>query len=79
MARTVGIVFQQADEVLEAQRKLGLDLAQVNEEGSTLLPRPTVLIVDEHRTIRFVDVQPGYTARTEVAEILAGLTELGTN
>jgi peroxiredoxin len=79
VARSVGIVFQQAEEVLEAQRKLGLDLAQVNAEGSTQLPRPTVLIVDKDRTVRFVDVQPDYTARTEVADILAGLTELDTN
>lgn len=78
VARTIGIVFQQAEEVLDAQRKLGLDLAQVNAEGSTQLPRPTVLIVDEDRTVRFVDVQPDYTARTEVSEILAGLSELVT-
>src|SRR3984885_9284426 len=74
VARSVGIVFQQAEEVLEAQRKLGLDLAQVNAEGSTQLPRPTVLIVDHNRTVRFADVQPDYTARTEVADILAALT-----
>ena len=72
--RRIGIAFQQADEVLAAQRKLGLDLAQVNAEGSTQLPRPTVLIVDQDRTVRFVDVQPDYTARTEVADILAALT-----
>ena len=36
-----------------------------------------MLIVDKDRTVRFVDVQPDYTARTEVADILVGLTELG--
>jgi len=75
VAKSVGIVFQQADDVLEAQRKLGLDLATVNAEGSTELPRPTVLIVDQDRVVRFVDVQPDYTARTEVADILAALGE----
>jgi peroxiredoxin len=78
VAQLVGIVFQQADDVLDAQRKLGLDLAQVNAEGSTRLPRPTVLIVDQDRTVRFADVQPDYTARTEVADILAALADLGT-
>src|SRR5271163_1232712 len=78
VAQQVGIVFQQADDVLEAQRKLGLDLAQVNAEGSTRLPRPTVLIVDRNRTARFVDVQPDYTARTEVDEILTALRELAS-
>jgi peroxiredoxin len=79
VARKIGIVFQQAEEVLEAQRKLGLDLAQVNAEGATELPRPTVLVVDQDRTVRFVDVQPDYTARTEVSDILAGLSELATD
>jgi len=78
VAEEIGIVFQQADEVLDAQRKLGLDLAQVNAEGSTRLPRPTVLIVDQDRMVRFVDVQPDYTARTEVTDILAALGALGT-
>jgi peroxiredoxin len=76
VARSIGIAFQQADEVLAAQRQLGLDLAQVNAEGSTQLPRPTVLIVDQNQTVRFVDVQPDYTARTEVADILAALTDI---
>jgi peroxiredoxin len=76
VAQSVGIVFQQADDVLEAQRKLGLDLAAVNAEGSTQLPRPTVLIVERDRVVRFVDVQPDYTARTEVIDILAALADL---
>jgi peroxiredoxin len=76
VAKSVGIVFQQADDVLEVQRKLGLDLAAVNAEGSTQLPRPTVLIVDQERVVRFVDIQPDYTARTEVADILGALAAL---
>jgi peroxiredoxin len=73
LARRIGISFQQQGEVLAAQRKLGLDLAQVNAEGSVNLPRPTVLVVGTDRTVRFVDIQPDYTARTEVADILAAL------
>jgi peroxiredoxin len=76
VAQNIGIAFQQADDVLAAQRQLGLDLAEVNAEGATYLPRPTVLIVDRDRTVRFVDVQPDYTARTEVADILTALARL---
>jgi peroxiredoxin len=76
VARSIGIAYQSADDVLEAQHKLGLDLAAVNAEESTQLPRPTVLIVDQKRVVRFVDVQPDYTARTEVADILASLADL---
>ena len=76
VAQSIGIAFQQADDVLAAQRQLGLDLTQVNAEGATQLPRPTVLIVDQNRTVRFADVQPDYTARTEVADIITALSEL---
>lgn len=74
LARRIGIAFEQGEEVLAAQHKLGLDLAEVNEEGSTQLPMPTVLIVDSKHTVRFVDVHPDYTTRTEVADIVAALT-----
>jgi peroxiredoxin len=76
VARSLGIVFAQSDEVLAAQRKLGLDLAQVNAENSTDLPHPTVLIVDQDRTARFVDIHPDFTERTEVADVLAALTDV---
>jgi len=76
LAEQLGIAFQQSEEVLGAQRALGLDLARVNTEGSTRLPRPTVVIVDRDRTVRFVDIQPDYTARTEVADIITALTDL---
>jgi peroxiredoxin len=76
LADRIGIAFEQADEVLGAQRTLGLDLTKVNAEGSVRLPRPTVLIVDQDRLVRFVDVHPDYTARTEVAEIVAALADL---
>jgi peroxiredoxin len=79
LARRIGISFQQREDVLEAQRKLGLDLAQVNAEGSIELPRPTVLIVDKEHLVRFVDVQPDYTARTEVADILRALSDMSTD
>jgi peroxiredoxin len=76
LADRIGIAFEQAGDVLAAQRKLGLDLTKVNAEGAVRLPRPTVLVVDQDRTVRFVDVQPDYTARTEVADIVAALTDL---
>jgi len=77
VAQRIGIAFQQADDVIAAQAALGLDLAAVNAEGATRLPRPTVLVVDRDRIVRFVDVQPDYTARTEVADIIAALQNLG--
>ena len=76
LADRLGIAFEQTDDVLAAQRKLGLDLTKVNAEGAVRLPRPTVLVVDQDRTVRFVDVQPDYTARTEVSDIITTLNDL---
>ena len=73
IARQVGIAFQPAEEVLAAQRTLGLDLKQVNDSDSPELPMPTVLIVDTDRTVRFADTHADYTSRTEVAEIIDAL------
>jgi hypothetical protein len=35
-----------------------------------------VLVVDQDRIVHFVDIQPDYTARTEVTDIIAALTDL---
>ena len=77
VARALGIAFEPADDVLEAQRALGLDIRDGNADGSPELPMPTVLVVAADRTVRFVDVQTDYTSRTEVSEILAALDRLG--
>jgi peroxiredoxin len=76
VARQLGIAFEPADDVLEAQRALGLDIRDGNADGSPELPMPTVLIVDPARIVRFADVQVDYTSRTEVSEILAALEHL---
>lgn len=76
VARDIGLAFDETEEVLAAQRLLGLDLTKANAEGSTALPMPTVLIVDTDHVVRFIDIQPDYTARTEVADIAAALGAL---
>lgn len=76
VARQLGIAFEPAKEVLEAQRALGLDIRDGNADGSPELPMPTVLIVDTGRTVQFADVQVNYTSRTEVSDILAALQRL---
>jgi peroxiredoxin len=77
VARALGIAFEPAEDVLEAQRALGLDIRDGNADGSPELPMPTVLVVDSDRAVRFVDVHADYTSRTEVSEILAALANLG--
>ena len=76
LAGRLGIAFNPAEAVLEIQRGRGLDIREGNVDGSPDLPMPAVLIVDSERTVRFADVQPDYTSRTEVSEILAALEAL---
>ncbi|MBA3866408.1 MAG: AhpC/TSA family protein [Solirubrobacterales bacterium] len=69
----VGILTEPLPEVRAAQLGLGLDLAEVNADGTAQIPMPTAAIVDPEREIRWIDVHPDYTGRSEPAEILAAL------
>jgi peroxiredoxin len=76
VARAIGVVTAPTEEALAAQVEIGLDLREVNADGTTALPMPTVAIVDGGLTIRWIDVHPDYTTRTEPEEILAALDRL---
>ena len=76
VARRLGVTFEPAEDVLEAQRALGLDIREGNADGATELPMPTVLVVDRDRVVRLADVHPDYTNRTEVETIVSALAEL---
>jgi peroxiredoxin len=76
LARALGIVTEHGDEAKAAQLGLGLDVAEVNADGTHELPMPTVAIVDGGGVLRWIDVRPDYATRTEVPEIIAGLSTL---
>jgi peroxiredoxin len=73
IARALGILTEPTEEARAAQVELGLDLAEVNADGTATLPMPTVAIVDADLAIRWIDVHLDYTTRTEPAQILAAL------
>ena len=76
LATSLGITFQPSEDGLTTQRKLGVDIRTTRADNATLLPMPTVLIVDRDHVVRFVDIHPDYTGRTEVNDILAALQTL---
>ena len=76
LASALGITFDPSEEGLAAQRTLAVDIRTTRADGGTMLPMPTVLIVDQNHTVRFVDIHPDYTGRTEVNDILAALHRL---
>ena len=76
VATAVGIVTAPAPEARAAQLQLGLDLTAVNADGTPGLPMPTTVIVDADRVVRWIDVHPDYTTRSEPGQILAALDTL---
>jgi peroxiredoxin len=77
IARDLGILTQPSDEARAAQLQLGLDLTAVNADGTTGVPMPTVAILDAGHVLRWIDVHPDYATRTEPAQVLAALDQLG--
>lgn len=76
IAGKLGILTAPSDGAVQAQATLGMDLADVNADGTRALPMPTVAIVDAHGVLRWIDVHANYTTRTEPADILAALATL---
>jgi peroxiredoxin len=76
VARAAGVLTEPTAEARAAQLELGLDLTVVNADGTAALPMPTVAIVDAGLVIRWIDVHPDYSTRTEPAEVLAALDRL---
>jgi peroxiredoxin len=75
IAAQLGILTAPSDGARAAQLQLGLDLTQVNADGTTALPMPTVVITDADGVIRWIDVHPDYTTGTEPGHILQAVTE----
>ena len=75
IARQLGILTAPSDGTRAAQLQLGLDLTQVNADGTTGLPMPTVVIADADGVIRWIDVHLDYTTRAEPGQVLQALTE----
>jgi peroxiredoxin len=75
IAGQLGILTAPSDGTRAAQLQLGLDLTQVNADGTTGLPMPTVLIADADGVIRWIDVHRDYTTRTEPGQVLQAITQ----
>jgi peroxiredoxin len=76
LARAAGILTEPTEPARAVQLELGLDLTEINADGTVVLPMPTVAIVDPASTVRWIDVRPDYTARSEPEDILAALDAL---
>jgi len=76
LATALGVLTAPSEDGHAAQRALGFEVAEANADGTDGVPMPTVVIVDGAGIIRWIDVHPDYTTRTEVAEIVDALSAL---
>jgi peroxiredoxin len=76
LASSAGIDISPSEATRAAQLELGLDLTAANADGTTVIPMPTTVILDPDRTVRWIDVHPDYTTRSEPGEILTALGRL---
>lgn len=76
IANRLGVMTAPTEDAQAAQRAMGIALADANADGTYSVPMPTVVIVDTTGVIRWIDVHPNYTTRTEVGDILAALNTL---
>jgi peroxiredoxin len=76
IAGRLGILTQPSGEARAAQLQLGLDLASVNADGTTTVPMPATVILDASRTVRWIDVHPDYSTRTEPQQVIDALDRL---
>jgi peroxiredoxin len=76
LAKALGILTEPTADARAAQLSLGVDLTQVNADGTTTIPMPTTLVVDTEGIVRWIDVHADYTTRSEVSDIRAAIADL---
>ena len=77
IAGRLGILTRPSEEARAAQLQLGLDLAGVNADGTVTLPMPATVILDAGHAVRWIDVHPDYSTRTEPRQVIDALDHLG--
>jgi peroxiredoxin len=76
IAARLGILTRPSQEARAAQLQLGLDLTAINADGTDTLPMPSTVILDAGRGVRWIDVHPDYTTRTETQQVIDALDAL---
>jgi hypothetical protein len=75
--RQLGILNPpRTEEVRAADAAFGVDVAATNADGTDIVAMPTAAIVDADGIIRWIDVHPDYSVRTEPQAILDALTKV---
>ncbi len=73
LAHRIGFVTTPSPQVIEAALTLGLDLREVNADGTAAVPMPATVVIDASHVVRWIDVHPEFSTRSEVRDILAAV------
>jgi peroxiredoxin len=77
IAGALGILTHPSGAAREAQMQHGLDLTEINADGTITLPMPTVAIIDRSGKLVWIDIHPDYSTRTEPQHVVDALDQLG--
>jgi peroxiredoxin len=77
VASALGVLTAPTNDTRRMLRTIGTDLSELNSDGTDAIPMPTVAVVDAAGIIRWIDVRPDHTIRTEVVDIISALATLG--
>lgn len=76
IAGHLGILTRPSPQARAAQLQLGLDVAGLNADGTVTLPMPATVILDAGHAVRWIDVHPDYSTRTEAEQVISALSHL---
>lgn len=76
LGRRFGITFDR-DLVPDGQPSPGWT-GELTGTGSAEFPQPAVIIIDQDRVVRFIDISPDWLIRTEAPTILSALSQIET-
>jgi peroxiredoxin len=76
LGRRLGILYAFDDASKAAAVARGAFIGDVTGTGTWELPMPTVVVLDQDRTVRFADVSPDWMARTEAEPVIEAVRAL---
>jgi peroxiredoxin len=76
IAGCLGLLMQPSDKARAAQLQLRLELTNVNADGTATLSTPATVILNAGHTVRWIDVHPDFSTRTEPQQVIDALDHL---
>ncbi len=76
LGRRFGILYTADAASQAAQRAKGGFIGDTTGTQTWELPQPTVIVIDQDRVVRFVDVSPDWLVRTEADPVIAAVRAL---